>query len=296
MGRNKKLVTGMKQKLLFIGSVILGNLMLAFSICGFVVPNGFMLGGTTGICLAIQKFLPQVPLSVLSALVVGVLFFLGWIFLGKQFAAGSILSTVIYPLCVALFEQLPLGDWLQADVLTCAIFASVTAGLGIGLVIRVGGSTGGMDIPPCILQKYKGIPVGNSMMFFDTAIVLLQVILYGTEGLLHSILIVFLISAVVNKTIVSGENAVQIIIISPEHETIRSQLLGDMDTGATMLSIETGYTGQAQKAVFCVTYAKHYPRVRDAVLKVDPKAFMVTTAVKNVNGQGYTIARNTEKL
>ena len=255
-----------------------------------------MLGGTTGICLALQVFLPNVPLSVLSAIVVVLLFILGWACLGKQFAGASVMSTVIYPVCVALFERLPLGQWFQADILTCAIFASVTAGFGIGLVIRVGGSTGGMDIPPCILQKYKGIPVGNSMMFFDGAIVLVQVMLSGTEGLLHSLLIVFLIGVVVNKTIVSGENAVQIIIISPEHEKIRQQLLSAMDTGATMLNIETGYTGQAQKAVFCVTYAKHYPRVRDAVLQVDSKAFIVTTDVKNVNGRGYTLSRHTENL
>ena len=253
-----------------------------------------MLGGTTGICLALQAFLPGLPLSVLSAFVVVVLFILGWACLGKQFAATSVMSTVIYPICMALFEHLPLGDLFKADLLTCAIFASVIAGFGIGLVIRVGGSTGGMDIPPCILQKYKGVPVGTSMIFFDGAIVLVQVLLGGTEGLLHSLLIVFLIGVVVNKTVVSGENAVQIIIISPEHDKIRTQLLSAMDTGATMLNIETGYTGQAQKAVFCVTYAKHYPRVRDAVLKVDPKAFIVTTDVKNVNGRGYTIARHTE--
>ena len=130
------------------------------------------------------------------------------------------------------------------------------------------------------------------MMVFDTAIVLLQVCRNGLAGVLHSILIVFLISTVVNKTVVSGENAVQIIIISPAYEQVRKELLGALDTGATMLSIETGYTAENQKAVFCVTYAKRYPAVREAVLRVDPGAFIVTTDVKNVNGRGYTLSRN----
>lgn len=285
----------MKQNVKFLVSIVLGNILLAFAICAFVVPNGFMLGGSTGISLAVQHFFPQLPLSVLSAVINGVLFLVGWAFLGKQFATGSLLSTVVYPVAMAVFERLPLGTMFQADILTCAIFASVLAGLGIGLVIRVGGSTGGMDIPPCILQKYKGIPVGNSLAVFDTAIVVLQVLLKGMDGILHSIVIIFLISAVINRTVVSGENAVQIIIISPEHEKIRNHILGALDTGATMLSIETGYTAQAQKAVFCVTYAKRYPQVRDAVLQVDPKAFIVTTDVKNVNGRGYTLARNTDR-
>ena len=286
----------MKQKLKFFLSILLGNGLLAFAICAFVVPNGFMLGGATGIALSVQYFYPDLPLSVLSAVINGILFLLGWVFLGKKFAGASLLSTVLYPIFVAIFERFPMGELLQADILTCAIFASVLAGLGIGIVVRVGGSTGGMDIPPCILQKYKGIPVGNSMAAFDTAIVLLQVCLYGLDGVLHSILIIVMISAVVNRTVVSGERAVQIIIVSPAYETIRERILGQLDTGATMLSVETGYTGENQKAVFCVTYAKRYPLVRDAVLEVDPKAFIVTSDVKNVNGRGYTFARNSDSL
>lgn len=286
----------MKEKLKFWGSLLLGNALLALAICGFVVPNDFMLGGAAGIALFVQHFLPKIPLSVLSAVINGVLFVLGWIFMGKKFAAASLLSTVLYPLFIAVFERLPMGQLFQADVLTCAVFASVLAGLGIGVVVRVGGSTGGMDIPPCILQKYKGIPVGTSLMAFDAVIVLMQVILKGTGGLLHSIVILFLISAVVNRTVITGEKKVQIIIISPEYEKIRQEILNDLDSGATMLNIETGYAAQEQKAVFCVTYTKKYPAVRDAALRVDPKAFIVTSEVKNVNGKGYTLARNTESL
>lgn len=277
-------------------SILLGNGLLAFAICAFVVPNAFMLGGSTGIALALQNFWPGVPLSVWSAVINGALFILGWVFLGKAFAGASLLSTVIYPVFIALFEWLPVGTLFVSDKLTCALFASVLAGLGIGIVVRVGGSTGGMDIPPCILQKYKGIPVGTSLMVFDTAIVVLQVMLQGLDGVLHSLLIIFLISTVVNRTVVTGEKAVQIIIISPHYETIRQEILGALDTGATMLSVETGYTAQEQKAVFCVTYAKKYPAVRDAVLRVDPKAFIVTADVKNVNGRGYTFDRMQENI
>lgn len=286
----------MKAKLKILASILLGNALLAFAVCAFVVPNGFMLGGSTGIALALQHFLPQVSLSVWSALINSALFILGWVCLGRQFAAASLLSTVVYPVFMAVFEWLPVGTLFQADILTCALFASVLAGLGIGVVVRVGGSTGGMDIPPCILQKHKGIPVGTSMMVFDTAIVLLQVALQGLDGVLHSVLIIFLISTVVNRTVITGESKVQIIIISPHYEQIRKEILQTLDSGATMLNIETGYAAEAQKAVFCVAYAKKYPAVRDAALRVDPKAFIVTADVKNVNGKGYTLARNTESV
>lgn len=283
----------MKERIKMMLSVICGNLLLAFAVCAFVVPNDFMLGGATGIALTLQNFFPAVPLSVWSVLINVVLFLLGWIFIGGQFASATILSTLVYPAFVALFEWLPVESWLQSDPLTCALFAAVLAGVGIGIVVRVGGSTGGMDIPPCILQKYKGIPVATSLMVFDTAIVIMQVAVKGPQGLLHSILILILISAVLNRTIISGERKVQIIIISPEYQRIREEIMGTQDVGATMLNIETGYAGEEQKAVFCVTYAKKYPAVRNTALRVDPKAFIVTADVKNVNGKGYTLSRHT---
>lgn len=280
----------MKEKLRVVLSVVLGNALLAFAVCAFVVPNRFMLGGSNGIALALQHWLP-LPLSVWSAVINGALFLLGWVCLGKKFAATSLLSTVIYPVIMACFEHLPLGALFSEDPLTCAIFCSVCAGLGLGIVVREGGSTGGMDIPPCILQKYKGIPVGTSLAVFDTAIVLLQVCVQGLDGVLHSVLIIFLISVIVNRTVVTGENKVQVIIISPAYQQIRRAILEELDSGATMLDIETGYEGKQQKAVFCIVYAKKYPAVRDAALKLDPKAFIVTTDVKKVNGKGYTLSR-----
>ena len=285
----------MKQKLSLFFNILLGNTLLAFAICAFVVPNGFMLGGSNGIALAIHRLLPMLRLSVLTALLNGILFLLGWIFMGRQFAATSLLSTVIYPIIMAVFEQLPLDTLFTEDKLTCAIFCALIAGLGIGIVVRSGGSTGGMDIPPCILQKYKGIPVGLSLMVFDTAIVLLQVCFSGLDGILHSILIIMLISLTVNQTIVTGEKKVQVIIISPAYEQIRRQILQVHDAGATMLQIETGYECRQEKAVLSIVFAKKFPAIRDTVLGIDPHAFIVTSEVKGVNGKGYTLSRYLEE-
>ena len=153
----------MKQQFKTIGSVILGNAMLAFAVCAFIVPNNFMMGGSTGIALVLQRC-TSIRLSVWSAILNTGLFFVGLAFLGWKFASKTLLSTLIYPLLIAIFETLPLGEMLHEDALTSVLFFGVIAGAGIGLVIRVGGATGGMDIPPCILQKFKGIPVGDSMM------------------------------------------------------------------------------------------------------------------------------------
>ena len=283
----------MKQSLKVLLTIILGNAMLAFSICAFVIPYDIMLGGSNGIALAIQHFVP-VRLSVISACVNASLFFLGLIFLGWKFAATSLASTIIYPLVLAIFEILPLGTLFEENIVVCALFCGALCGAGIGLVVRAGGSTGGMDIPPCILNKYKGIPVGTSLMVLDVIVVLTQVILKGTDGILLSLVVIVVMSFVVNKVVLSGEKKIQVMIISPAYQEIRKVILEQINCGVTMLDIETGYEGSTQKAILSVVFANKYPEIREAALKLDSHAFIVASEVTNVNGKGYTIARMPE--
>ena len=282
---------GWKHHLTMILSILIGNTLLAFGICAFVVPNGIMLGGSTGISLAVQHLLPEMRLSVISAIINGVLFLLGLVFLGKKFAATSLLSTIIFPVILAVFETLPLGNLFHEGIVLSALACAVVFGLGIGMVVRAGGSTGGMDIPPIILQKFKGIPVGTSMMFFDSVVVLLQVLVGGIDGILCSLLVIVVMSATVNKALVSGEKKVQVMVFSPAYEEIRRALLEKVVVGVTLLNVETGYDGLDQKAVLSVVYARKYPEIRETALSIDPKAFIVTSDVTNVNGKGYTLHR-----
>ena len=278
------------KKLEMLLYILAGNILLAFAVCAFVVPNGFMLGGSTGIALVVQSWIPA-PISAITAVVNLSLFVLGYMFLGKAFAMTSLCSTILYPVILGVFETQPVGTWFSQDVLLSAVFAGVLMGCGIGLVIRAGGSTGGMDIPPCILQKLKGIPVGNSMVFFDMIILGLQILRGGIDGILYGIVVIVLTSAMMNKTILSGEKKVELIIISSHSEEISKAILQELDSGLTFLNIETGYRGEAQKAIFSVVYAKQYPAFRDRTLSIDPNAFIVAAPVMNVNGRGYTLAR-----
>lgn len=285
----------MKQNLKMIGSVLLGNTLLAFAICAFVIPNDIMLGGSGGIALFVQHFFPGIRLSLISALVNSFLFFLGWAFLGWKFAATSLASTVVYPIILGIFETLPIATLFNENIVLSALACAVIFGLGIGIVVRVGGSTGGMDIPPCILFKLFGIPMGKSIMFFDTLVVLIQVAVKGLDGILCSILIIAVMSVVIDKTVVTGERTEQMIIISPEYQKIREFILHTANCGVSMLDMETGYDGKHQQAILTVVYSNKYPEIRDGALAIDPRAFIITSEVTNVNGIGYTIAR-TERM
>ncbi len=177
--------------------IVAGNLLLAFAVCAFVVPNHFMAGGSTGVALALHSWIP-LPLSAITAVVNTSLFVLGFVCLGKKFAAASLCSTVIYPMVMGVMEKLPLGQWFGGNLMLSAVLAGVFMGGGIGLVLRAGGSTGGMDIPPCILQKVKHIPVGVSMVCFDLVILAAQMLRGSWEGIFYGMTIIVLTSAMVS--------------------------------------------------------------------------------------------------
>ena len=285
----------MKAYLKMFPTILVGNALLAFSVCAFVVPHNLMLGGCTGIALTIQQFI-DLPLSVLSAILNSLFFVLGFLCLGKKFAASSILSTVLYPLILALFEQFPLAEILQGDLFISSVCGGIGMGAGIGLVVRAGGSTGGMDIPPCILQKYKGIPIGTSLLFFDGFIILMQLFFKGFDGLLYSLACVFITSATIDKLIVAGERKLQLIIISNQFREIQQEILRTLDLGLTLIDIETGFDSQDQKALLVVIYAKKYPLIKQTALSIDPHAFIIASDVIGVNGRGYTLQRENRTL
>lgn len=189
----------MKKNGMMLFQVLAGNLLLAFAVCGLIVPNRFLSGGSTGIVLILRHWLPF-PFSVISILVNGMLFLAGLAFLGRRFAMTSLCSTLVYPALLAVLERLPVQMFAGRPWVAAAV-GGILCGAGIGMVIRAGGSTGGMDIPPCILQKLKGIPVGTSMLVLDTLIFLAQLVWNGAEGIWYSILMIFLTSFMVNQVV-----------------------------------------------------------------------------------------------
>lgn len=129
------------------------------------------------------------------------------------------------------------------------------------------------------------------MVCFDIVILGLQILRGGWNGILYGIVVIVLTSAVMNKTLLSGEQKIELIIISPHYDEICKAVLNELDSGMTFLNIETGYRNEAQKAIFSVVHAKQYPVFRDKALSIDPNAFIVAAPVMNVNGRGYSLPR-----
>ena len=264
--------------------------ILAFGIAAFVLPHGMITGGATGLGLVTSRVF-GVDLSVSVAVYNIILFAVGAFVLGKKFALTTIVSTIVYPMFLSCFTQQQWIATMTNDILLSAIYAGIMVGLGVGIVIRFGASTGGLDIPPLILNKKFGIPVAVSMYLFDFTVLLLQIVISTKEQVLYGILIVILSSIVLGYVSLAGQKKVQVMIISRHYQEIRDMLLQKLDLGATMYHIETGYLQKDEMAVCCVISSRKLHAVTEMVQEVDKKAFLSVTQINEVRGRGFTLDR-----
>lgn len=280
----------MEKKLKMFGFMILGNAILALGTAAFVVPNGLISGGVTGIGLILQHlFGLPVDIGVFAA--DGVLFLLGAAIMGKTFAATIILSTIVYPTFFSLFGKIPFLTSLTDDKLMAAIYAGLLMGAGIGLVIKVGGSTGGMDIPPIILHKLFGLSIPLMISVGDILLLLVQAFYSSTDQVLYGILVVMLTSIVIDKVLIMGQKQTQVMVISPEYERINQAIHQQIDRGSTLIHATSGLEKQEQKVVLSVISNRQLSDINELILQIDPQAFVIANEVNEVKGRGFTLSK-----
>ena len=198
-------LTHKQQQLFNALSIVVGNAMYALTVVLFLMPSGLITGGATGIALAFNK-VTGLPVSAVLFVVNVVMLLLGWWVLGSRFALNTMASTVLSPFFMALWERL-LGDLVLTDDLVLnTVFAGFGIGISLGITIRAGASTGGMDIPPLVLQKWFRWPVSITMMLFDIAILLVQAAFSQPEQVLYGIVLVIVYTVVLDK-VRSTQNA-----------------------------------------------------------------------------------------
>ena len=285
----------MKKKIEKVLIMILGNAVLALGTAAFVVPNGLISGGVTGIGLILEHFF-GLPVDVGVFVGDAVLFLLGAAVMGKAFAATIILSTIVYPTFFSLFGKIPFLTSLTDDKLMAAIYAGLLMGAGIGLVIKVGGSTGGMDIPPIILHKLFGLSIPVMIYVGDTALLLIQAIYSSTEQVLYGILVVLLSSIVMDKVLIMGQKQTQVVVISPQYEKINQMIHQQMDRGPTLLHATTGLEKSDQKVVMTVISNRQLAHLNELILQIDPQAFVVASEVNEVKGRGFTLSKLSKNI
>ena len=286
--------------------VVLGNAVAAAASAFIIIPNGFVMGGTTGLGLFVRNLTGKewaVTLTVYGANVA--LFILGAFLLGKKFAAATAAGTLLYPSFLSLWQLVndKLGSPLfLRDIegtvnginqpLLGVIFGALFFGIGIGIVVRVGASTGGTDIPPLILNKFFNFPVSAGMWILDISLVLLQLAAgISIENIMYGILIVLTSSIFVDKVSLIGARRAQVKILSKKYDEIRKLIINKLNRGVTLLSGKTGFLKDDCYMLLTVVSFRDVVKLRNAVQKIDPDALVMVSTISEVRGRGFSSDR-----
>ena len=280
-----------KAALLSASAILLGNILFALTLKRFVMPSGLIMGGATGVALAVNRAFGLSVSGVLLVFNVSMLI-LGWLVLGRTFAISTLASTFLSPVALEFWERL-LGDYvLTDDLLLCTVFAGLGIGVSLGMVIRAGASTGGMDIPPLVLNKLCRLPVSVSMFFFDLLILLTQAMSTPADQILYGILVVLISTTVLDKVIMVGTTRTEVKIISSKADEIRAAILSQIDRGVTILHGEGGYLHQPTQLLLCVVSNRELPRLEKLIHSIDPASFVIVGHVSEVSGRGFSLSKH----
>ena len=281
----------MKGKLLRIGTIILGNVFVAFAVSTLVLENQLISGGVTGLGIVTNHY-TGINISLIVGIINVLLFLLGLFFIGKKFALSTLISTFAFPVLLEFFNTNAIFHNYCQVTLLAVVLAGCLVGIGVGLMIRSDASSGGMDIIAIILNRKLGIPVFIMVNVFDFIILCMQATFSNPTKILYSIVLVFVTSFMLNKTLTKGSKMVQLVVISDCHEMIKKMIIEEADAGVTSLYSQKGFNETDTKTLLTIIPPVKLTKIKEQIKLIDPVAFMVVATVDEVSGRGYTLERH----
>ena len=271
-------------------AILAGNMLLGFAVAAFILPSGVIMGGATGVGIVLGKVIPlDTAVIVLGVNLMALA--LGWAVLGWRFVLATIASSLLYPLFLGAAQRIPGIDRLTADPLLAAMLGGGLVGIAVGLVMRVGSSTGGTDVVNLVLHKWTHIPVSVAVYLTDIVIMGAQALFSDPEQILYGSVLLVVETIALDRVMLLGQSQIQIFVVSGKYEEIRQKCLTDLQAGATMVQIETGRTRTPQRGVLCVIPPRKLYAAQSLVQSIDPNAFLTITQIKEVRGQGFSRER-----
>ena len=279
--------------------VTLGNLLVAFSFSFFLDPNNLVIGGTTGLATILRELFSIDP-SITAFVINTALLILGLFLLGKEFFIKTVYSTLVFPVMIKLLNLLynlitPKGEILISDPMLVILFSSLILGIGIGLVLRQGGTTGGTEVGQKILFKYMHIPFSVSLFLIDGVIILLGALLIKEEGqfmdfhmVLYAVIFAYISGLVMDQIVFSGFNSRAVNIISDKNEEIKQRILNDFERGVTEIKVVGGYTNNDKTKLVCLLSSNEFYKLKAIIHEIDPNAFFYVVRASEVSGEGFT--------
>lgn len=266
-------------------AIIAGCLIYAAGIAIFLDPNDLAPGGVTGIAIMIS-YATSIPTGTLVLIINIPLLIIGAKRFGKSFLMYTVVSTVLSSFMI---------NWLSAvrvgieDKLLCGIVGGVLMAIGMGIVFKSGGTTGGSDILVKLLRlKYRHLRTGTLFAITDTVIVAISAIVFGNiENALYAGIALVISSMVMDLVLYGPDEAKSLFIISDRAKQVADRILSELDIGVTYLQGKGAYSGAEKQVLLCAMRKALFPKVRQIVQQEDPDAFMIVSSATEIFGEGF---------
>ncbi len=281
----------MRKKLLSMALILSGLTIFTFTVKLFLLPANLMSCGTTGIALLVEHFF-HIPITAFTLVFNLVMLAVGWWLLGKQFALSTVVSSIYFPVLLEILNRTMGNVIITENMLLNTLFSGMGMAIGLGMVIRGGASTGGMDIPPLVLHKYFRIPVSTTLLIVDSLIMLAQIAFHPVEDLLYGILLNITVNITLNKVTLFGTTRTEVKIISQHTKQMRELILSQVERGVTLLHGESGYRQMDTEVLLTVVSDREVVKIQRLAREVDPDCFIIISRVSEVWGRGFTYAKN----
>jgi len=288
------MIFGLKLKNIVL--ILFGSAIFSFGIVYFNMQNNLGEGGFTGITLLfyfLWKWDPAISNFVLNVPV----FFIGWKFLGRNTFIYTVIGTLAVSVFLAIFQINPFAIDLESDMTLAALFAGVFIGVGLGIIFRYGGTTGGVDIIARLVNKYAGWSMGRTMFLFDLLVISTSIATYldMVQGM-YTLLAVYIGARVIDFIQEGAYTARGATIISSRSDQIAESIMKEMDRGVTVLDGRGSFTGEKRDVRYCIVGRNEIVRLKNIINDIDPHAFVAMSSVHDVVGEGFTLDENKNPL
>lgn len=260
--------------------IIFGAILMGVGIEEFLVPNKILDGGIVGISI-ILSHLTGVRLGIFIFVLNIPFFFIGYKQIGKTFALSTLLGIAVLSITTALLHNVPV---FTEDLLLATVFGGIVLGVGVGIVIRYGGSLDGTEIMAIIVNKRLPFSVGEIIMFFNVFIFLTAGFVFGWDRAMYSLLAYYIAFKTIDIVIAGLDESKSAWIISEKHHEIGEAILARLGRGVTYLKGEGAYTGDDKKVIFCVITRLEEAKLKEIVEEIDTSAFLAVANIAEVRG------------
>ena len=272
----------MKMFLSYLG-IAVGSLISAFGLNYFIVANGLAEGGFTGLSLVIH-YLTNLSIGGILLILNIPLFIISFFLWGKNFVFKSLLGVIAISVAIDLTSGF---GFKTDDLLIAALYGGVLSGVGIGIVLRSGATTGGIDIIARIILEKTGISMGKVYFSFDLAIISLVAYFFGLEKALYTLVALYVFSVIIDRLVEGGNEAREVTIISKKDQVIVNAIIKELERGATILKGSGAYTGKEKNVLYVVISKHELLHLKKIIKEIDPNAFIIVNSVYEVLGEGF---------